>query len=344
MNKPETTPRKSFISLRIKLLVVFSVLFAVIFAGTFFWFYQFSSQRAIQRLAEDLNVLLAAAHNQVSGDDLAALVAEGQPSADGNSSHPVYVKHADFFTQLKQIDPRGSAYTMIRKNDEYMVVTAAEAFTKPDSSADFLAPIGLTVADVPTDFNELFDGKRDSWFLMEPYEDPFGQWISGYRAVYNGAGQAVGVVGVDFRAEYYQQVRDQVLRSSLIAFLLAYVVVFITVYAASVLLSRPINKLELLAQKVGEGDYEVDFTNLSRSHLPDEITKLASVFSIMVDKVHSREIQLKKRVQDLEIVIEEKRLTEQVSEITDTEFFTVLTEKAKEMRAARHSRVAGTAD
>jgi phosphate uptake regulator len=87
------------------------------------------------------------------------------------------------------------------------------------------------------------------------------------------------------------------------------------------------------AQRIGEGDYEQDLSTLTPGRFSDEIGKLAQVFEIMVGKVHQREEKLKKQVAELQIVIDEQRRQEQVSEIVDSDFFRDLQDKARKMRS-----------
>jgi HAMP domain-containing protein len=64
----------------------------------------------------------------------------------------------------------------------------------------------------------------------------------------------------------------------------------------------------------------------------DELGQLARVFQRMVMQVKQREDQLKQQVKELKIEIDQARLEQQVSQITETEYFQELKQKAKEMR------------
>jgi DNA-binding response OmpR family regulator len=65
---------------------------------------------------------------------------------------------------------------------------------------------------------------------------------------------------------------------------------------------------------------------------PDELGQLARVFQRMAREVAGREEQLKQQIQVLRIEIDQANKTRQVSEITDTEYFQELKEKAKALR------------
>jgi hypothetical protein len=214
--------------------------------------------------------------------------------------------------------------------NEFLIVTNAAARLDPEDSAGFLS--AFTLDDVPPEFAALFDGTRESWMLLEPYQDDWGYWISGYRAIHNNAGETVGVLGTDFRAEYLFQVRQQVLDAALPAFVLTYLILFTTVYVFSALLTRPIKRLRTMALQLGEGDYNIDLAPMTTARVHDEINKFAQVFELMVSKVRVREETLKKKVEELRIEIDTVKQQAHVSEIVDTDFFRDLQVKARQVR------------
>ena len=335
---PRVTDAKSlFISLRVKLLITFTVLFAVIFAAVFLWFYDFAAARALERLAADLEVLRDGAASGVNGDELQALYQEAEPNEDGFSDDPRFWEQVDWLATIRRIDPRSNAYTMIRleNESEFAIVTNAAARVDPENSAGFMSTFSLDY--VPPEFAALFDGTSETWVLDEPYEDQWGTWISGYRAIHNGGGDVVGVLGTDFRAEYLAEVQKQVSDAALPAFVITYVVVFATVYGFSVFLTRPISRLRAIAVHIGEGNYDIDLSAMTKAFLQDEINKFAQVFEIMVGKVRVREETLKKKVEELRIEIDTVKQQAHVSEIVDTDFFRDLQAKARQVRGRKYN-------
>ena len=65
---------------------------------------------------------------------------------------------------------------------------------------------------------------------------------------------------------------------------------------------------------------------------PDQLGQLARVFQRMAHEVAAREEQLKQQIQVLRIEIDEVKKARQVAEITETDYFQVLREKAKALR------------
>ncbi|HLE50577.1 MAG TPA: cyclic nucleotide-binding domain-containing protein [Anaerolineales bacterium] len=70
----------------------------------------------------------------------------------------------------------------------------------------------------------------------------------------------------------------------------------------------------------------------------DELGQLARVFQRMVREVDTREKRLKQQVAELRIEIDEVKKTRQVADITETEYFKELRNKARQLRAGRSER------
>jgi nitrate/nitrite-specific signal transduction histidine kinase len=64
----------------------------------------------------------------------------------------------------------------------------------------------------------------------------------------------------------------------------------------------------------------------------DELGQLARVFQSMTTQIQQREQKLKQQVEELKIEIDQTRRVQQVSQITQTEYFQELKKKAKKMR------------
>jgi nitrate/nitrite-specific signal transduction histidine kinase len=141
-------------------------------------------------------------------------------------------------------------------------------------------------------------------------------------------------LGIDYKAQYVIDVENQIRNLAIPAFAITYLVAFTLVYLTSRFLSRPIVRLTEIAQRIGEGDYDQDFSGV-RVPIRDEIDTLANVFEIMIEKVARREEKLKQQVAELQIQIDHSKRDEQVKEIVDNDFFQSLQSKAYEMRSRR---------
>lgn len=70
---------------------------------------------------------------------------------------------------------------------------------------------------------------------------------------------------------------------------------------------------------------------------PDELGQLARVFVRMAGEVAAREAQLQREIQVLRIEIDESQKNRQVSEITETDYFLTLQQRARALRQGRTS-------
>lgn len=69
----------------------------------------------------------------------------------------------------------------------------------------------------------------------------------------------------------------------------------------------------------------------------DELGQLGRVFQRMAREVYAREQRLRQEVSELRIEIDQMKKTRQVSEITDTDYFRTLRERAQQMRESSGS-------
>jgi len=326
MNKQPTGRRTRFVSLHVKLLIGFTVLFSVVFAITFYWFYNFATDRAMDRIEEDMIDTLNGAIAGVDGDEFIALAREAEPRDDGLTDDTRYWQHLAWLETVHNIEPRANPYTYVKGEEpnEVLFIGDILVITDPDNSAAF---------------RESFISKGGMWGgltgpnkKLEPYDDQWGSWVSAYAPIANSQGELVGAMGMDFRADYVRQVQQAIRDKVVIAFAITYAVLFALVFVISRSLTRPVIALTTVAERVAEGDYSQSVSALYSGTLRDEVSTLAQVFEMMIEKVRQREESLKRQVQELRIEIDQTKKAKQVAEITETEYFQELREHAAKMR------------
>ena len=325
----------SFFSLRWKLLIGFTVLFSVVFAAAFLWFFTTATDLALGRIQEDLSDTVQATVEGVDYEELLALAADGVPNEAGYSDDVRFNNQLDWLEVVHQIEPRAWPYVYIRAEGENEVFFVADLWARydDDRSAGFMESYTST--------GSLIRGLDELTFRLndlgqfDTYTDSFGRWVSAYAPVMNEQGEIVAAVGVDFRAEYVDNVRQSILSQMGTAFLITYAILFILVFAFSQIFTRPITQLTEAAERIGEGDYEQDLSDIGSQRFRDEIGSLADVFDIMVDKVYQREQRLLQQVAELRIEIDKGQQSEQVEEIVETDFFRDLKSRAAELRQER---------
>jgi CheY-like chemotaxis protein len=90
------------------------------------------------------------------------------------------------------------------------------------------------------------------------------------------------------------------------------------------------------AAAVENGQYEAGML-ADVEERTDALGQLARVFGRMAGQVAAREAQLRREIQTLRIEIDEAQKARQVSEITETEYFQTLQQKARALRERRTS-------
>jgi HAMP domain-containing protein len=325
--------RGAFISLRVKILISFSLLFSVVFAAAFYWFFTFASNVAQERLRINLHDAIISAGENIDGDVLLALAQEGEPNEAGFSDDLRYWEIADWLHNVHETLPDGWPYTYIEgeAENEIIYVVSSGALEEPAWGVSFLE-------------SEITDSNRPQMglespqtFLDQPYEWQDTLWVSGYAPIRSfETGEVIGGVGIDYRLDYLLNVRRDILNLALPAFVITYGVLFVMVFFMSTGLSRPIISLTRVAEHIGEGDYQQDFNQLNTGYVRDEITTLSEVFQVMIGKVEKREVRLKEKVAELQIIVDKSKRDEQVSEIVDSDFFQDLQVKASEMRKRKN--------
>jgi len=104
-------------------------------------------------------------------------------------------------------------------------------------------------------------------------------------------------------------------------------------FSLSRTITRPILKVTHAAQAMEKGELgEQEIASLSQSEGEDEVASLSRVFASMATQVRARENRLKRRVEELQIKIDESEKAKEVAKITESDYFQYLQEAAKKMR------------
>jgi hypothetical protein len=120
-----------------------------------------------------------------------------------------------------------------------------------------------------------------------------------------------------------------------LSFTIVLTAVFIITNAALVAqsMTRPLLRLTASARAMERGDLTREqAAQLEQIEGHDEIAQLSHLFGSMAKEVIQREEGLIQKVEELQILIDEKQRSEQVEEIVDTDFFRELRERARDMR------------
>ena len=95
-----------------------------------------------------------------------------------------------------------------------------------------------------------------------------------------------------------------------------------------------VNHVIQAAAAVESGTFECDSLDTVAARA-DALGKLARVFQNMARQVHAREQSLRQQVHELRVEIDEVKKARQVAEITETEYFRDLCDRAQKLRQRR---------
>jgi hypothetical protein len=344
--EPKNLPGR-FLSLRVKIWIGFILIFTPVFVASYYWFYQYTTARVFQTITDDLQETIGGAIKGMDKEGFVQLFEEEsannemcppkKPTADTppeeNGYYPVdnplYIAHEQWLYDVQQVEPETRIYTYIKgiEPGEVIAIGSTGYFREPRGGFRFCQRYTSTSS-------RIYDGLTQQVDAWEVYTDSFGSWITTYMPIEDDNGNKVGGIGVDISADYVAEVRNSILKSGAIAFVISYILIFFLVYWLSGFLTRPIVSLAGQAKAIGEGDYSRDWNEevMGMGSFHDEIDTLTGVFKVMVDKVAQREQNLRARVQQLEIMIDPSKLENQVKEIIDSDFFQDLQAKVRGMR------------
>jgi hypothetical protein len=337
----EKKKEKRFFSLKVKIWLAFIFVFTPVFIGSYIWFYNYTSARVFTTITTDLIETIEAAATGMDTEGFLRLLEEEQandprciPELDDpeNGYYPeneLYWEHVNWLRTVQTVAPTTRMYTYVDgiEEGEIIAVGSTGVFREPRGGFRFCQRYTSTGS-------RIYDGLTERVDAWEEYDDQaFGNWITTYMPLTDAAGNNIGAIGVDISADYVGEVRRGILNSGAIAFVSSYILITILVFITSGVITRPLLNLTEIAEQIGEGNYGEDISSLTtQGRYIDEIDKLSSVFEVMVGKVQKREETLRKRVKQLEIIVDNTKRQDEVKQIVESDFFQELQGKVQSMR------------
>jgi len=140
-------------------------------------------------------------------------------------------------------------------------------------------------------------------------------------------------------------VRMEQQSTSLLITGLAIVLLILTAVLVARSITRPVLRLTAAAREMEEGELDVKLVDsVATRSFPDELNKLAQVFKDMAVQVQLRERRLQEQIFELNIQLDEHKKEEQVAEITETDYFRGLQQKAQRLRASQATVIRATVE
>ena len=293
----------------------FTVVFSVVFTTAFYWFYSFSIDKAMTRLREDMRDTAIGTAKGLDVEEVVALYKEGAPNPDGLTDDPRYKKQLAWFREIKDIEPRAwpFIYVLVEGKPDNPNID------KPDGTPNIytLYLVDLWLYYDPSKASKFLEPGNASEYTLKAYsegviverdiyDDEFGSWMSTYVPLKGDSGATVAILGLDFEADYVNEVRQGIRNKMLIAFGITYGSLFILVYVISGVFTDPLASLTKVAKEIGGGNYNPDtlFSNQKLTH--DELGILAQTFKGMAQQLRDSFTALEKTNEELEIRVKER--------------------------------------
>ncbi|MFH7242445.1 MAG: hypothetical protein ACHWZW_06295 [Spirulina sp.] len=332
-----------FISIRAKLLIIFTVLFTATFGTLFYLLYNFAVDVAVQRMRKNLEDALLAAAAGVSGEDMIRLYREAQPNREGFSDSLLYRQQMDWFQQVHNVNPDVWPYSFVRgnrpdtrrvgepvlTNDEVIFLVDLWSDYDPSKSVKFLEPYAASPQMIETLEKGVVVHRPEV-----PLYDQWGGWITAYAPIRDSQGNIVPGfgIGADLTAEYLGEIKRGIFQRVLITFLGCYAILVILIYILANRVIRCTINLTKVVHDIEDGNYSQDLNEVSQPFIEDEITQLAMVLKAMLEHIKMREFKLKQQASDLHTEIDEKKHAKEVQDMADNNFFKGIAEKSKIIR------------
>ena len=337
--------------MRAKMLTLFTLVFTVIFVVIGLFVVNYVGNQAQAQLVRQLNGTAVGGATTI---DAAAMVElRGQIPQASTAKFPknfpldnaLYRRLCLQLVNITKLVPNASPYTYFRDPATGTVEweTTYAAFPPESWAAVYREPISGIVGANSETYNLMVKGLSTT-VNQAPYADHSGayNWISTYTPIRDASGRPVAGLGVDLPMQYVGVVRSGAIRGVLPILLVSYVIVFIMVLLLATFLTRPLKRLTVATARIADGDYDVDLSSVADTKIPDEMAVLSHSFALMVDKVKAREQKLTQQVKRLTVEIDASKRQKSVSEITDSDFFSGIVAKGKELRESMKEADSGT--
>lgn len=299
MDYQELKQKKTFLSIRWKMLGYLTIIFTFLSAGVFYLIYQVSTELAIEHIYIELIEVARIATEGIDGDLHQALYKN--PEYDSTQDWPKgmtderYWEMAEWLYTVHRINPRALLYTYV---------------SPEPGQVEFVVSMGpLMTPIIGAHFRELYfpqppsvilDGLARETLSENVVEDKWGSWISGFVPILNSKGQIVAAVGVDYKADIITEIQNRLKGAFFPIFIASYLVILLFVLIISNRLTRPMIFLARTSALIGEGS-NAEFEEYAKksNSFQDELSILGKIIHEMGQRVRSREDELKLMTEQL---------------------------------------------
>lgn len=286
---------KKFISLRTKILVGYTVIFTLFLLSLYYWLYNTSTRKNLERLRDTLKQVAIASSQQIDIEELIGLYQEAEKNEEGESEDLRYENQLEWLERINKLHPNIYLFTFTHPNISQLSVNQKTEIIylvdvwkriNPEKSANFLESAQAT----PYHLQTLSQG---AIVYRDFYKDNWGDWITYYAPIKDASGRIVGGIGADMQTSEIKEIQADIRQRFLSSFLIFYPLFFVLIWGLSNYLTNRFNKLREYAEAVGEGNYQpnidISQNNSVFSFFEDERIILGNALQEMTDKIKQRE-------------------------------------------------------
>lgn len=306
-----------FFSIQWTMLLSFTIVSGVILVVAYFGLYNLLTGIFTNESRDNLSASLSGAIAGVDGDQFEALVRDGRNYDNYPYTYDErYVQHQQWLRSIASLNPITIPYSYIKSDREGEILWVGDVRRESEEgvSPGFLEPYVN-----PFLIGQYESGLQTETYVMDPYTDEWGTWITAYGPIKNSKGEIVGAIALDMDATQFERVREDVRNQLLIGFGISYNILFLLFFTVSQVFSRQFTKLTQASEYIGELDYakglEVLRARRSISRLinlitpiryEDEIDILTRSFIDMIESIQEGEASIRRANVELEARVAER--------------------------------------
>jgi len=274
-----------FGSFRTKVTAALVLSLLVVAAISNLLIYKFSYNLQFDQLKEELRIVAQTAALAVDQE----LLAQVPLNREGVNSEQ-YKAVADKLARIKKAIPQISSIYIMSQTDKegiWQFIVDPEPVGK---SKKIEAPTSYPGDryDVSR-FREMSKAFEGPSVDRELVADDWGVTLSGYAPIFDGAGKAVAVLGIDIAAQNVYAMQKQLNMRAILVLGIGFLTSLILGFLVSKRATEPIKKLVRATQRLAAGDlfYRVDIKGSDEiSHLGDAFNKMAENIKVSSEALH----------------------------------------------------------
>lgn len=261
------------ISIKTKLFLIILLTSTVVALAASSLIYVEIHRTLIQGLRNELTATARTAGASINGDKHKLL------ELSGNENSPLYSEIKKQLKAIRQANPKiRYVYTMAKTNKSKIWQFIVDAEDNPE----LVSHLGDKY-DV-SEFEEMQNAFNKPTADKELTIDKWGTWLSGYSPIYDSAGRAVAIVGIDMSAKSVQTTLAKRRRALAMPLLSIFLLPALISWIVSKRASRSLTSMIFAAKKIADGDYDQRIP----VNTNDEIGDLARALNYMASNISKR--------------------------------------------------------